>query len=356
MTLEEATRLLFDWMAQRPDKVKAQKAALDRYGKYFAPSNIPNVTQEGFKEFLLIKNNRHWAGIHRQPGIYADMGRLRQCLTILLDESTPIEKRLETIIPRNALPFIRGLGRALLTPILMCVYPDRYAVYNRISDEGLTRLGRNPITSTDSFARRYVALNQACHEIGKEITQPLYLVDSMFSLMVHGVASPLVGPLPTGAARLSEVEPGEPAEQPAEEEIEERLRFPLEKYLQEFIVANWEKTALGKALALHVEDEEAAVEYPTPVGRIDILARDRATGDWVVIELKRGMDSDRAVGQLLRYMGWVKKHKATMDEKVRGVIITNEPDDRIRYAVSMSDKISFCTYRVSFDLTEEAPI
>ena len=99
-----------------------------------------------------------------------------------------------------------------------------------------------------------------------------------------------------------------------------------------------------------------AAEYQTAVGRIDLLARDKATGEWVVIELMKGMDSDRAVGQLLRYMGWVKKHKAAQHENVRGIIVTSEPDERIRYSLSMSDNISFYTYRVSFELVEESPI
>ena len=236
MTLEEAGRFLSNWMTQKPDHVKAQKEALDLYGRYFALSNIPNITQEGFKEFLLLKNNRHWAGIHRQPSIYADMDRLRHCLTILLEESFPIEKRLDNIIPKEGPPFIKGLGRAVLTPILMCVYPDKYAVYNRISEEALTRLGRNAIKSTDSFAKRYVALNQACREISTDIGQPLYLVDSMFSLMVHGLESPLVGPLPPAVTTPPETL-GEPGEQPTEAQID-GPRFTLEKYLQEFIITN----------------------------------------------------------------------------------------------------------------------
>jgi hypothetical protein len=52
----------------------------------------------------------------------------------------------------------------------------------------------------------------------------------------------------------------------------------------------------------------------------------------------------------------MKKHKAEGPQKVRGIIITNESDDRIRYAVSINDAISFFTYRVSFELVEEAPI
>jgi RecB family endonuclease NucS len=85
------------------------------------------------------------------------------------------------------------------------------------------------------------------------------------------------------------------------------------------------------------------------------LARDKSNHDWVVIELKKGKSSDAVVGQLLRYMGWVKKHRATGGESVRGIIITSTPDDKIKYALLVSQGVSFYTYRVSFDLVEEKP-
>lgn len=353
MTLEEASQLLSNWILQKPTSAAAQKAALEHYGKLFQAENIGNLTEEQFRGFLLIKNNKHWEGIHRQPNIYADMDRLKTTLKVLVDETQPIHVRLDTITDKNGSLYIRGLGRAVLTPILMCVYPDKYAVYNRISEEGLTRLGRNTAKPTDTFGKRYVAINEACHQISDEIKQPMSLVDTMFSLMVHGSESPL----------LSTSTSPEEATADSDFEIEtaplsangESFLFPLEKYLEEFMVSNWDKTLLGKALVLHAEDEESATQYPTSVGPIDILARDKANKDWVVIELKKGKSSDAVVGQLLRYMGWVKKHKATGGENVRGIIITSAPDDRIKYAMLVSQGVSFYTYRVSFDLVEEKP-
>lgn len=152
--------------------------------------------------------------------------------------------------------------------------------------------------------------------------------------------------------------PGGPAEAPGSSEsatLDEAFVFPLEKFLEEFLVSNWDKTAFGKSLALYTEDDEPATQYDTDVGTIDILARDRKTRDWVVIELKKGKSSDAVVGQLLRYMGWVKKHKAADGEDVRGIIVTSTPDDKIKYAMLVAQGISFYTYKVSFDLVEERP-
>jgi len=66
MTLDDASPLLAQWITQKPAEVAAQKAAVDQYGKLFRPENIPNLTEEQVKAFLLFKNNKHWAGIHRQ--------------------------------------------------------------------------------------------------------------------------------------------------------------------------------------------------------------------------------------------------------------------------------------------------
>ena len=351
MTLEEAAQLLSDYIAQHPAENSAQNAAVEHYGKLFQPANIDQLTEEQFRSFLLFKNNKHWSGIHRQPNIYVDMDRLKATLKVLLNESEPIQTRLDRITDGNSL-YIRGLGRAVLTPILMCVYPDRYAVYNRISEEGLTRLGRNKSRASDSFGKRYVTINEACRQIAEEIHRSLSLVDVMFSLMVHGSESPLITSVASDSEEVVPAAESGIASTPAGTES---FLFPLEKYLEDFMVSNWEKTALGKTLVLHSEDGELATQYTTGLGPIDILARDKATQDWVVIELKRGKSSDAVVGQLLRYMGWVKKHKATGNENVRGIIITSAPDDRIKYAMLVSAGISFYTYRVSFDLIEEHP-
>jgi hypothetical protein len=190
MTLTEAATVLSMWLKHDPRKAAIQKTALNHYGELFR-ENL-DLTEEEFKSFLLFKNNKHWTGINRQPNIYANMKKLRATLKALLDETRPIQDRLDEITDKNSSFYIKGLGRAVLTPILLCVYPDRYAVYNSISEEGLHRLGLNSAQKTDTLGKRYLAINDACHFIAKQINQPLFLVDTMFSLMVHRDKSPLV--------------------------------------------------------------------------------------------------------------------------------------------------------------------
>lgn len=49
-----------------------------------------------------------------------------------------------------------------------------------------------------------------------------------------------------------------------------------------------------------------ATEFGTPVGFIDILAKDRS-GTYVVVELKAGKAKDAAFGQILGYMGALRE-------------------------------------------------
>ena len=94
----------------------------------------------------------------------------------------------------------------------------------------------------------------------------------------------------------------------------------MEKQLEDFIIFNWDKTALGKRFDLIVEEgESVSQQYRTDIGRIDILARDKNSMSYVVIELKRDQSSDDTVGQLARYMGWIKENKK--DDNVKGIII-----------------------------------
>lgn len=75
--------------------------------------------------------------------------------------------------------------------------------------------------------------------------------------------------------------------------------FTTEYVLQRQILANWEQTPWANRYDV-VQDE-----FPLDGGltsrRIDILARDRQTGDWLIIELKRAEASTEAVHQVTGY-------------------------------------------------------
>ncbi len=89
----------------------------------------------------------------------------------------------------------------------------------------------------------------------------------------------------------------------------EAAEFALEAHLEDFLEANWGRVDFGVPLSIYAEDGVASGrQYRTDIGIIDFLCRNTNTGDYWVIELKRGQSSDSVVGQILRYMGWVKEN------------------------------------------------
>lgn len=127
--------------------------------------------------------------------------------------------------------------------------------------------------------------------------------------------------------------------------------FYMEKQLEDFIIQNWENTPLNQNLDLIIEDGElVSQQYPTAIGPIDILTKDRNTGDYVVIELKKNQTSDDTVGQILRYMGWVQEH--FNNPTVRGIIISGAYNKRLSYAMKLTPQIEVYTYAIDFSLTK----
>ena len=110
-----------------------------------------------------------------------------------------------------------------------------------------------------------------------------------------------------------------------------------EKHLEAVVLHNLGKIESGLILI----DQQMA----TPAGRLDLLCKD-ATGSYVVIELKKSRGSDQVIGQILRYMGWLKENKST--DKVRGIIVVQRKDQRLAYAVKAAPNIQVREFAITF--------
>lgn len=136
-------------------------------------------------------------------------------------------------------------------------------------------------------------------------------------------------------------------------DVEDPVAFAMEKHLEAFLVANWNQTELSKTYSIYEEDgEPVGQQYATDAGPIDILAVSRDGKRLLVVELKRGRASDVVVGQILRYMGYVKEQIAEPDQVVEGAIIALEDDQKLRWALAAVPSISFYRYQVSFRLVK----
>jgi hypothetical protein len=119
----------------------------------------------------------------------------------------------------------------------------------------------------------------------------------------------------------------------------------LEKDLQHYIAMNpW---VIEKGLELAPDGEEYHTTSPD-VGDIDVLLKAKS-GDYIVVETKKGRENDKVVGQIMRYMGWVSRNLG----KCRGVIVVAEKDERLEYAaVPLTGNLRIKKYEVKFELSD----
>ena len=117
--------------------------------------------------------------------------------------------------------------------------------------------------------------------------------------------------------------------------------YDVEDDLQEYLKTNWETTAFG--------EEWEIIESPANVGdagEIDLLAHHRKEDCWLVVELKRDKISDKTVGQILRYMGWIKENLAN-NKVVRGIVIVHEIDKKLNYSASVLRNVEVRYYKIN---------
>ena len=137
-------------------------------------------------------------------------------------------------------------------------------------------------------------------------------------------------------------------------DVEDASAFALEKHLEDFLVKNWKQTSLGKNYDIYEEDGElVGQQYPSDTGPIDILAISKDKKTMLVIELKRGRTSDVVVGQVQRYMGYVKEELLEQNQTVKGLIIGLEADNKLKRALSVCQNIEFYRYQIDFKLIKE---
>lgn len=127
--------------------------------------------------------------------------------------------------------------------------------------------------------------------------------------------------------------------------------FAYESDLRDFLAKNLSHIEPG--LKLYQEEGITGVEFPVGGRFIDILALD-AEGRFVVIELKVSRGYDRVVGQILRYMAWIKKHHAESAQDVRGIIAAREISEDLVLACSYSPNVSLYEYQLSVALKKIA--
>ena len=131
---------------------------------------------------------------------------------------------------------------------------------------------------------------------------------------------------------------------------EDKTEFAYEKDLQNFLSRNLNLIEPG--LQLFEDEGITGIEYPVGGRYVDILALDK-NNNYVVVELKVSRGYDRVVGQLLRYVSWIKKNQAEPGQSVRGIIIAREISDDLSLACEGLSTVELFEYQLSITLNKK---
>jgi hypothetical protein len=148
-----------------------------------------------------------------------------------------------------------------------------------------------------------------------------------------------------GLARYVGIEPGFSAPQRilAEREIEDSLAADLRKLRRAgWDLELWSDSQTGRS--------GRQLVCAAAGGRIDLLCRDRSSGQLVVVELKNVLATEETYMQTWRYVSWVQRFLAK-GRPVCALVVARGADSRFELMVEASDqKVRFLSLRdVGFD-------
>jgi len=274
--------------------------------------------------------------------IIRDVSTFKKRFLFLLDEKLPLDKRFTDIVSSNGDKHIDGVGKALASGFLMDLNNEKYCIWNNKTEMGFNVLGiETPYISNDTYGTRYVKVLDQLKRIKDDIGAGLnYDYDSIDSFL-HWVSAEEEGKI--AVKKLI-----------GEETLTETgivIEAPEEKFVQKLIERNFDNIFSYHNLKLYDNDpDQNGFQYNTKVGRIDFLCIDKNTDDIVVIELKTGKVTEGAIGQVMKYMGFIQEEILSEGHKVRGILLGEDLDDKARYALKLVPQIEFKKYKLNIDI------
>jgi hypothetical protein len=166
------------------DFVASKDRVLAKYQPVFTPEHISSLTEREFREFLDFDNNCHWTGLRRHPSVCSDLPRLRSALSTLLDESRLVGRRLDEVLvgPER----VDGLGKALVTAILLVAHPDRYGVWNGTTEKGMKLVGAWPeFKRGEGIGEHYNRINDILIQLRDKLNTDLWILDALWWVVTH---------------------------------------------------------------------------------------------------------------------------------------------------------------------------
>jgi Endonuclease NucS len=217
----------------------------------------------------------------------------------------------------------------------------RAAKFAASIDRRLQRAAASTTAITDATHSKLSVIVHAC---GAKKRSSKLMTNLADALLARGIytdpdITDLRVPLETWV-RFS-YEPPTPSEVPG-------LLFPGEYGLERFIALNAPRIEGLNGIDI------IKTQFEVPGGLVDIVGRDRATGQLVAIELKKGAPDQKLVAQLFNYVRALDGTPVAPDG-VRGVILTGLPDAKLQeyaehLAADYGYQVDWYLYRVEMTL------
>jgi len=119
------------------------------------------------------------------------------------------------------------------------------------------------------------------------------------------------------------------------EENLQRVRKEKEKHIEDYYIKHL--TEIEDGLEPYTghnpnpKERHPSRQYPSATGPIDILCKAK-NGDIVVLEIKAHEAKDSVFGQILRYIGHLKRSPLGKGKNIRGIILASDFPDKARYS------------------------
>ena len=297
------------WALSEEDAHNKIKQLLERVN--FSSSG--NLTESDFDElFRLMKkfvSNRNLSNLlYRNAGLENFNNQLRN----LYHGEDPLPKRIDKLFD------MKGIGMQTVSQFLVVFDWAKYPVITPPSRSALDDILGLDATQWEE-ARKEAITKYNITNISEYHDRTIdFLTFTIIFENIKTILSlntyPQINNLIWFGAHIADSETGVP--------IIPFTSVSLEKDLRDYLAKN--PSTIETNLTLIQK------EYPTnEAGTIDLLCKDRSDHK-VIVELKKGRETDKVVGQTLRYLGWISKNQ---DPNARAIIILNEPDEKLDFAV-----------------------
>lgn len=233
-------------------------------------------------------------------------------------------------------------GRTVIPKLLSIYYPDKFLPIFNDQDYFLSKLLSSGLETENTGLALYLEYNYNLLKIKEkleEITNRTFSNFEFTSLLYH-----------TFPKELSDTsDEGTSLNKTIEDQNFEALEV---QHYQSLLHRNFNR--LFPKLKYFDEEEQIpkSGQYDTQtVGIMDILAIDEK-GNFVVIEIKR-QATDKTLGQILRYMGWVQEELCKDGQRVSGIIVAERKDIQLEFALKVIPNVKFMKLGLNITLEEE---